>query len=60
VEESEERGMNLFTYFKQKREAKKRRQVVIALLHQSSVLRSAQENIRYTLSPREMRKLLEQ
>jgi hypothetical protein len=52
--------MNLFTYFTQKREAKKRRQVVIALLHQSSVLRSAQENIRYTLSPREMRKLLEQ
>ena len=51
--------MNPFTYIKQKRSEKKRRQTAILLLHKSSVLRSAQENIRYAMTPRELKQMLE-
>jgi hypothetical protein len=51
--------MNPFTYYKQKREEKRRRQTAILMLHKSSVLRSGQESIRYAMSPRELKQMLE-
>lgn len=55
----EESVMNPFTYYKQKREEKQRRRTAILMLHKSSVLRSAQEQIRYAMTPRELKQMLE-
>jgi len=51
--------MNPFTYLRHKREEKRRRKIAVIMLHKSSVLRSAQEYIRYTMTPRELKQMLE-
>lgn len=50
--------MNPFTYLRQKRHAKKRKQTAILMLMQAGTIRSADQSVRYAMTPKEFKKMM--
>jgi len=51
--------MNPFTYLKLKRQARKRKQTAIALLMKAGTIRSADQTVRYAMTPKDFKKMME-
>lgn len=51
--------MNPWTYFRQKRAAKTRKQTAIKMLMQSGTIRAADRTVRYAMTPKEFKKMME-
>jgi hypothetical protein len=51
--------MNPITYLKLKREAKKRKQTAIVMLMHSGIIRSAERTVRYAMTPKEFKKMMQ-
>jgi hypothetical protein len=51
--------LNPFTYFRLKREAKRRKKAAIILLMRAGTIRSADQTVRYEMTPKEFKKLMQ-
>jgi hypothetical protein len=51
--------MNPLTYLKQKREARKRKRTAIKMLIHSGMIRSANHTVRYAMTPKEFKKMMQ-
>jgi len=51
--------MNPFTYLRLKREAKKRKQTAILMLMHSGTIRAAARTVRYAMTPKEFKKMMQ-
>jgi len=51
--------MNPFTYLRQKREARRRKRTALHMLMQSGVVRPVSVTVRYEMTPKEFKKMME-
>lgn len=51
--------MTPWTYLRRKRDARKRKRTAIRLLMQSGTIRSADRTVRYAMTPKEFKKMME-
>jgi len=51
--------VNFFVYFRTKREARRRKKASIILLMRAGTIRSADQTVRYEMTPKEFKKLMQ-